>query len=103
MSSDFAISRFSHLTKLLLVHGHWCYWRLARMVVYYFYKNVVSNLPPAPWESWLEGATVPTRVDKASGHKGMYQVDWTLNPELSLTSSVTFGETIHFSGPQFLL
>lgn len=42
MSSDFAISRFRHLKKLLLVHGHWCYSRLARMVVYYFYKNVVS-------------------------------------------------------------
>ncbi|XP_069850049.1 phospholipid-transporting ATPase VB isoform X1 [Dipodomys merriami] len=40
MSSDFAISRFRHLKKLLLVHGHWCYSRLARMVVYYFYKNV---------------------------------------------------------------
>lgn len=43
MSSDFAISRFKHLKKLLLVHGHWCYSRLARMVVYYFYKNVVSS------------------------------------------------------------
>lgn len=43
MASDFAISRFRHLKKLLLVHGHWCYSRLARMVVYYFYKNVVSS------------------------------------------------------------
>lgn len=43
MSSDFAISHFRHLKKLLLVHGHWCYSRLARMVVYYFYKNVVSS------------------------------------------------------------
>ena len=43
MSSDFAVSRFRHLKKLLLVHGHWCYSRLARMVVYYFYKNVVSS------------------------------------------------------------
>ncbi|KAK2116985.1 putative phospholipid-transporting ATPase VB [Saguinus oedipus] len=40
MSSDFAIARFKHLKKLLLVHGHWCYSRLARMVVYYLYKNV---------------------------------------------------------------
>lgn len=44
MSSDFAISRFCHLKKLLLVHGHWCYSRLARMVVYYLYKNVVRTL-----------------------------------------------------------
>ncbi|KAG8508803.1 putative phospholipid-transporting ATPase VB [Galemys pyrenaicus] len=43
MSSDFAISRFRHLKKLLLVHGHWCYSRLARMVVYYLYKNVYAS------------------------------------------------------------
>ncbi|XP_035272961.1 probable phospholipid-transporting ATPase VD isoform X2 [Anguilla anguilla] len=40
MSSDFAVSRFKHLRKLLLVHGHWCYTRLANMVLYFFYKNV---------------------------------------------------------------
>nr|XP_019940232.1 PREDICTED: probable phospholipid-transporting ATPase VD [Paralichthys olivaceus] len=41
MSSDFAISRFKHLSKLLLVHGHWCYSRLANMILYFFYKNVM--------------------------------------------------------------
>ena len=41
MSSDFAISRFKHLRKLLLVHGHWCGSRLANMMLYFFYKNVV--------------------------------------------------------------
>ncbi|XP_057891085.1 phospholipid-transporting ATPase VB [Melospiza georgiana] len=40
MASDFAIPRFKHLKKLLLVHGHWCYARLAKMVIYFFYKNV---------------------------------------------------------------
>ncbi|XP_039905065.1 probable phospholipid-transporting ATPase VD isoform X2 [Simochromis diagramma] len=41
MSSDFAISRFKHLSKLLLVHGHWCYSRLANMIQYFIYKNVM--------------------------------------------------------------
>ncbi|XP_034051508.1 probable phospholipid-transporting ATPase VD [Thalassophryne amazonica] len=41
MSSDFAISRFKHLRKLLLVHGHWCYFRLASMILYFFYKNIM--------------------------------------------------------------
>ncbi|XP_075051388.1 phospholipid-transporting ATPase VD [Mixophyes fleayi] len=41
MSSDFAVSRFKHLRKLLLVHGHWCYTRLANMILYFFYKNVM--------------------------------------------------------------
>ncbi|XP_060743448.1 phospholipid-transporting ATPase VB [Tachysurus vachellii] len=40
MASDFAISRFKHLKKLLLVHGHSCYTRLANMIIYFFYKNV---------------------------------------------------------------
>ncbi|XP_042668137.1 phospholipid-transporting ATPase VD isoform X1 [Centrocercus urophasianus] len=40
MASDFAISQFRHLRKLLLVHGHWCYTRLTNMILYFFYKNV---------------------------------------------------------------
>ena len=43
MASDFAIPRFSFLLRLLLVHGHWCYDRLARMVLYFFFKNAVSS------------------------------------------------------------
>ena len=43
MASDFAISRFKYLERLLLVHGHWNYDRLARMVLYFFYKNAVST------------------------------------------------------------
>ncbi|XP_035870642.1 probable phospholipid-transporting ATPase VB isoform X2 [Phyllostomus discolor] len=62
MSSDFAISRFSHLKKLLLVHGHWCYSRLARMVVYYFYKNVCYvNL--LFWYQFLCGFSGSTMID----------------------------------------
>uniref|UniRef100_A0A663FGK6 Phospholipid-transporting ATPase n=1 Tax=Aquila chrysaetos chrysaetos TaxID=223781 RepID=A0A663FGK6_AQUCH len=56
MASDFAIPRFRHLEKLLLVHGHWCYSRLANMVLYFFYKNAVSvptkavlSLPHLSW------------------------------------------------------
>ncbi|XP_061440428.1 phospholipid-transporting ATPase VD isoform X2 [Rhineura floridana] len=40
MASDFAISQFRHLNKLLFVHGHWCYTRLANMILYFFYKNL---------------------------------------------------------------
>lgn len=43
MASDFAISQFKHLRKLLLVHGHWCYTRLSNMMLYFFYKNVVCS------------------------------------------------------------
>ena len=43
LASDFNMGRFKFLKKLLLVHGHWCYSRLANMMLYFFYKNVVSN------------------------------------------------------------
>ena len=43
MASDFVIGRFKFLKRLLLLHGHWCYDRLARMIVYFFYKNAVSQ------------------------------------------------------------
>ncbi|XP_054424568.1 phospholipid-transporting ATPase VB [Pteronotus mesoamericanus] len=62
MSSDFAISHFRHLKKLLLVHGHWCYSRLARMVVYYFYKNVCYvNL--LFWYQFFCGFSGSTMID----------------------------------------
>ncbi|XP_058056504.1 phospholipid-transporting ATPase VD [Anopheles bellator] len=41
MASDFSIAKFKLLEKLLLVHGHWNYDRLARMITYFFYKNAV--------------------------------------------------------------
>ncbi|KAG5886182.1 hypothetical protein JTB14_036051 [Gonioctena quinquepunctata] len=39
MAADFALSRFKYLGPFLLVHGHWSYDRLSRMVLYFFYKN----------------------------------------------------------------
>ena len=38
MASDFAIAQFRFLEKLLLVHGHWCYERLATMILFFFMK-----------------------------------------------------------------
>ncbi|KAL1116082.1 hypothetical protein AAG570_005577 [Ranatra chinensis] len=39
MASDFSMAKFRFLHRLLLVHGHWAYHRLANMVLYFFYKN----------------------------------------------------------------
>lgn len=41
MASDYAISQFRFLTRLLLVHGRWAYMRTAELILNYFYKNVV--------------------------------------------------------------
>jgi phospholipid-translocating ATPase len=48
MASDFALSRFKYLERFLLVHGHWCYDRLSRMVLYFFHKNAVSRFFMCP-------------------------------------------------------
>ncbi|KAM7389638.1 hypothetical protein PAMP_023601 [Pampus punctatissimus] len=62
MASDFAISRFKHLKKLLLVHGHWCYTRLANMIIYFFYKNVAYvNL--LFWYQFFCGFSATTMID----------------------------------------
>ncbi|KAM9741456.1 phospholipid-transporting ATPase VB [Menidia menidia] len=62
MASDFALSRFKHLKKLLLVHGHWCYTRLANMIIYFFYKNVAYvNL--LFWYQFFCGFTGTTMID----------------------------------------
>ncbi|CAI5443996.1 unnamed protein product [Caenorhabditis angaria] len=41
MSSDFAMARFRFLTNLLLIHGHWNYYRLSQTILYFFYKNAM--------------------------------------------------------------
>ncbi|XP_064017828.1 phospholipid-transporting ATPase VB isoform X2 [Pogoniulus pusillus] len=62
MASDFAIARFKHLKKLLLVHGHWCYARLAKMVIYFFYKNV-SYVNLLFWYQFFCGFSGSTMID----------------------------------------
>ena len=43
MASDFALAQFRFLVPLLLAHGHWCYYRISKVMVYFFYKNAVST------------------------------------------------------------
>ncbi|KAJ4752769.1 Phospholipid-transporting ATPase [Rhynchospora pubera] len=44
MASDVSIAQFRFLERLLLVHGHWCYRRIASMICYFFYKNIVFGM-----------------------------------------------------------
>ena len=39
--SDYAISEFKHLKRLLFVHGRWGYKRISLFICYYFYKNII--------------------------------------------------------------
>ena len=46
-ASDYAIAQFRFLKRLVLVHGRWNYRRLAKLVCYMFYKNIMLVL--AQW------------------------------------------------------
>ncbi|KAJ5077855.1 putative phospholipid-transporting atpase [Anaeramoeba ignava] len=39
LSSDFALTRFKHLQRLIFIHGRYSYLRLSGVVLYSFYKN----------------------------------------------------------------
>eukprot|EP00298_Acanthocystis_sp_HF-20_P014376 c20748_g1_i2.p1 GENE.c20748_g1_i2~~c20748_g1_i2.p1 ORF type:complete len:1031 (-),score=387.99 c20748_g1_i2:30-3122(-) len=67
-SSDYAISQFRFLQKLLLVHGHWNYRRVSRVITFNFYKNICLYMSqfwfglytlisgPSLYESWTQSA-----------------------------------------------
>lgn len=44
MSADFAIAQFRFLVPLLLVHGRYSYKRISRMVLFFFYKNLLFGV-----------------------------------------------------------
>lgn len=44
-ASDFAIGEFQFLWRLILHHGRWNYIRVAEMILYFFYKNIVFTIP----------------------------------------------------------
>lgn len=45
MSADYAVGQFRFLEKLLLVHGRWCYKRIALFCAVFFYKSIVWTFP----------------------------------------------------------
>lgn len=51
-SSDYALAQFRFLTNLILVHGRWNYNRVAALVVYTFYKNIVYNVSMFWYTLW---------------------------------------------------
>jgi len=39
--SDYSISEFKFLKRLLFIHGRWGYRRISLFICYYFYKNII--------------------------------------------------------------
>ncbi|CAN8293821.1 unnamed protein product [Cochlearia groenlandica] len=63
MSSDIAIAQFRYLERLLLVHGHWCYSRIASMICYFFYKNIAFGVTLFIYEAYTSFSAQPAYND----------------------------------------
>ncbi|XP_068636402.1 probable phospholipid-transporting ATPase 8 isoform X2 [Aristolochia californica] len=81
MSSDFAIAQFRFLERLLLVHGHWCYRRIAMMICYFFYKNLAFGFTLFCFEAHASFSGMPAYND---WYMSSYNVFFTSLPVIAL-------------------
>eukprot|EP01025_Chloroclados_australasicus_P031044 TRINITY_DN3132_c0_g4_i1.p1 TRINITY_DN3132_c0_g4~~TRINITY_DN3132_c0_g4_i1.p1 ORF type:complete len:1356 (-),score=176.40 TRINITY_DN3132_c0_g4_i1:580-4509(-) len=95
-NSDYAIVQFSHLVRLLLVHGQLSQYRLARLIKYSFYKNMCFAMILFLYQFFC-GFSGQTLVDDISA--AMYNVVFTSLPVLLfslLDKPVDFHTLIRF-------
>ncbi|KAF9666402.1 hypothetical protein SADUNF_Sadunf16G0225700 [Salix dunnii] len=81
MSSDFAIAQFRFLERLLLVHGRWCYRRIAMMVCYFFYKNIAFGFTLFWFEAY---ASFSGQTAYNDWYMSFYNVFFTSLPVIAL-------------------
>ncbi|KAG7563826.1 P-type ATPase A domain superfamily [Arabidopsis suecica] len=81
MASDFAIAQFRFLERLLLVHGHWCYRRIALMICYFFYKNLTFGFTLFWYEAYASFSGKPAYND---WYMSCYNVFFTSLPVIAL-------------------
>eukprot|EP00002_Diphylleia_rotans_P017039 TRINITY_DN3306_c0_g1_i13.p1 TRINITY_DN3306_c0_g1~~TRINITY_DN3306_c0_g1_i13.p1 ORF type:complete len:1721 (-),score=210.94 TRINITY_DN3306_c0_g1_i13:658-5088(-) len=81
-SSDYAISQFRFLSRLLLVHGRWDYARMCKLILYSFYKNMafVFTLFYFTFQNSFSGTTLYESWLGAG-----WNVGWTLLPVIFLS------------------
>lgn len=61
--SDYSIAQFRYLERLLLVHGRWSYYRMAKFLRYFFYKNFAFTLTHF-WFAFFCGFSAQVNGDK---------------------------------------
>jgi phospholipid-transporting ATPase len=66
LASDYAIAQFRFLKRLLFVHGRYSYKRMALLVLYFFYKNMLIALINF-WWSFFTGFSGQTVWDSYLG------------------------------------
>jgi len=62
-ASDYSVAQFKYLKPLLLVHGSWNYTRLAKCVLYSFYKNICLYMIQF-WYAFYNGFTGQILFDR---------------------------------------
>ncbi|XP_064419217.1 phospholipid-transporting ATPase IA isoform X1 [Latimeria chalumnae] len=80
-SSDYSIAQFKYLKNLLLVHGAWNYNRVAKCILYCFYKNIVLYIIEI-WFSFVNGFSGQILFERWC--IGLYNVMFTALPPLAL-------------------
>nr|XP_059851849.1 phospholipid-transporting ATPase IH isoform X2 [Delphinus delphis] len=92
-NSDYAIPKFKHLKKMLLVHGHFYYIRISELVQYFFYKNVCFIFPQFLYQFFC-GFSQQTLYDTA--YLTLYNISFTSLPILlhSLTEQHVSMDTL---------
>ncbi|XP_072617151.1 phospholipid-transporting ATPase IH isoform X10 [Vulpes vulpes] len=78
-NSDYAVPKFKHLKKMLLVHGHFYYIRISELVQYFFYKNVCFIFPQFLYQFFC-GFSQQTLYDTA--YLTLYNISFTSLPIL---------------------
>ncbi|KAG9333338.1 hypothetical protein JZ751_012805 [Albula glossodonta] len=80
-SSDYSIGQFKYLKNLLLVHGAWNYNRVAKCILYCFYKNIVLYIIEI-WFAFVNGFSGQILFERWC--IGLYNVIFTALPPLTL-------------------
>nr|XP_022321907.1 probable phospholipid-transporting ATPase IA isoform X3 [Crassostrea virginica] len=80
-ASDYAIAQFRFLNKLLLVHGAWSYYRLCKLILYSFYKNICLYVIEF-WFAIMNGFSGQILFERWS--IGFYNVIFTAAPPLAM-------------------
>jgi len=61
-SSDYAISQFKYLSRLLFYHGRYSLYRNSYFIYFFFYKSLIFNVPNL-WFAFFNGFSGATLWD----------------------------------------
>jgi len=81
LASDYSISQFRFLERLLLVHGRWSYYRMCKFLRYFFYKNFAFTLCHF-WYAFFCGFSAQTLFEPM--FIAVYNLFYTSQPVLAM-------------------